>query len=73
MVGNTVAIPCRPRSGSKSTTNDGKLPGKRVTAVTWPSWKGTSGSNTAEAANDMTEERRVPCSRERPAHKAPTT
>ena len=35
---------------------DGKLPGNRVSAVTKPSWNGTSGSKMAQATNDATKE-----------------
>ena len=52
--------------------NDGKLPGNRVKAVRWPSWNGMSGSRTAEATNDATEESGRSAASERPAQRAPS-
>jgi hypothetical protein len=58
--------------GSKSTMNDGKLPGNRVNAVKCPSWKGMSGKRTAAATTEATEESGAAATRERAAQTAPS-
>src|SRR5512138_1668018 len=70
-VGMTAGSPWRPARGNSTTMKEGRLPGNRVNAVRWPSWKGIRGSKTAQAIKDAIDESGALAAVDRAAQRAP--